>query len=228
MKAEFDAYSRNYDEAVNSALAFTGMKVDIFTRVKADYLLDIIERVLATKTVQVLDIGCGIGNLHPHLVGKIARLTGIDVSGRCIQTARQHNPTVEYFTFDGINLPFADQSFDVAVAMAVFHHVPIADKLPLALEIRRTLRPGGVFAIFEHNPRNPLTMRVVNNCEFDKDAVLLDRRDSETLLIDSGFSGVSTRFILTIPAIRPALRTIDRLFAAFPIGAQYYSLGRLE
>jgi len=225
---EFDAYNRTYDEAVNNALAFTGMKVDLFTRVKAYYLLDIIKRLRPEmSTVDVLDVGCGIGNMHPHIVGRIGQLTGVDVSTRCIETARERNSRVKYATFDGINLPFPDRSFDLAFAVAVFHHVPIGDRLPLAFEIRRTLRPGGVFAIFEHNPKNPLTMRVVNNCEFDKDAVLLDRRDSEALLVSSGFQDVATRFILTIPAAGSVLRTIDRLFATFPIGAQYYTLGRI-
>ena len=32
--AEFDAYSRAYDQAVNDSIAFTGLSVDYFTRVK--------------------------------------------------------------------------------------------------------------------------------------------------------------------------------------------------
>jgi SAM-dependent methyltransferase len=225
--AEFDAYSRSYNEAVNSALAFTGMKVDFFTRVKMDYLVDIIERMRpAGGAADVLDIGCGVGNGHPLLADRIGRLTGIDVSQSCIERARERNPWVEYMTYDGIDLPFGDGRFDVVFAVSVFHHVPLADRPALALAIRRILRPAGVFAIFEHNPRNPLTMRVVNNCEFDKGAILLDRRDSEALMASAGFGDIATRFILTVPAIGPALRALDRLFAALPIGAQYYTIGR--
>jgi SAM-dependent methyltransferase len=225
--AEFDTYSRNYDETVNRALAFSGLRVDFFTRAKMDYLLDIIERLTPTAgSAEVLDVGCGVGNAHALLAGRVGRLAGVDVSPKCVDTARERNPWVEYASYNGVRLPYPDNSFDVAFAISVFHHVPIPERLPLAVEIRRILRPGGAFAMFEHNPLNPLTMRVVNNCEFDKDAVLLHRRDSEEILLGAGFRELATRFILTLPAAGATLRAIDQLFAKLPLGAQFYTLGR--
>ena len=41
--AEFDAYAVSYDAAVNRSLAFTGLKVDYFTRVKAGYIAGLVE-----------------------------------------------------------------------------------------------------------------------------------------------------------------------------------------
>jgi SAM-dependent methyltransferase len=225
--SEFDAYSGSYNAAVNSALAFTGMKVDFFTRVKMDYLIDIIGTNLpASGAAHVLDVGCGIGYGHPLLIDRIGALTGIDVSEKMIERARELNPRVCYASYGGLELPFPDKNFDVVFAVSVFHHVPLHDRATLVHEIRRVLRPLGVFVIFEHNPRNPFTMRVVNNCEFDKDAVLLDRCVSEALMATAGFQNVSTRFILTIPAVGTVLRSFDRLFSTFPIGAQYYTIGR--
>ena len=104
--------------------------------------------------------------------------------------------------------------------------MPIADRVRLASNVRRVLRPGGVFAIFEHNPLNPVTQHVVSNCEFDKDAVLLRKNETERLLADAGFREISTRFILSIPARGRTWRRIDRLFARLPFGAQYYSVAR--
>jgi ubiquinone/menaquinone biosynthesis C-methylase UbiE len=227
--SQFDTYSDTYNEAVNGALAFTGMKVDFFTRVKMNYLINIIQCSLpSADAANVLDVGCGVGNGHPLLVDRVGRLTGIDVSHRCIDRARDTNPSVEYATFEGINLPFDNESFDVVFAVSVFHHVPVADRSTLAREIRRVLRSSGLFVIFEHNPRNPLTARVVNNCEFDRDAILLDRRTSESLMATSGFRNIKTHFILTVPAQGRILRALDRLFAPLPIGAQYYTTGRVS
>lgn len=226
--SQFDAYSDSYNAAVNHALTFTGMKVDFFTKAKMNYLIDIIKCTLSkTDAANVLDVGCGVGNGHPLLVDRVGRLTGIDVSQPCIDRAREKNPAVEYATFEGINLPFDDANFDVVFAVSVFHHVPLRNRSALVDEIRRVLRGGGLFVIFEHNPRNPLTTRVVNNCEFDRDAILLDRRASESLMASSGFRNIKTHFILTIPAQGRILRALDRLFSPLTIGAQYYTTGRV-
>jgi SAM-dependent methyltransferase len=224
--AEFDAYDRNYNEVVDKALSFSGLTVDFFTRVKADYFLELLASASPAKLPDVIDIGCGIANSHPLLAGHVGHLVGVDVSSTCIAAAAARNPQNEYSAFDGLDLPYSAESFDAASAICVFHHVPITDRVRLASNIRSVLRPGGVFAIFEHNPLNPLTLHVVNNCEFDKDAVLLRKSETERLLAEAGFREISTRFILSVPAKGRMLRGIDRLFARMPFGAQYYSLAR--
>jgi SAM-dependent methyltransferase len=226
--AEFDAYDRNYNEVVDTALSFSGLTVDFFTRVKADYFLELLASSTSSlgKCPDVIDIGCGIANLHPLLAGHVGRMVGVDVSAACIATAAARNPQNEYVRFDGLNLPYPAESFDAASAVCVFHHVPRTDRVRLASDVRRVLRPGGAFVIFEHNPLNPLTLHVVSNCEFDKDAVLLRRRETERLLGEAGFREISTRFILSVPAKGRVLRRIDRLFARLPVGAQYYSVAR--
>lgn len=224
--AEFDAYTANYNEEINKALSFSGMDIDFFASVKNDYLVDILDaRRGGAGKVELLDVGCGIANAHKQLAGRVGKLSGIDVSSESIAVARQNNPGIRYEVFDGTHLPFADGSFDAAFSVNVFHHVPITQRGALVDDIRRVLRPGGLFAIFEHNPLNPVTRRVVNTCEFDKDAVLLRRRDSESLLNASGFSDTKTRYIFAVPAAGRLLRGIDRLFSLLPLGAQYYTLG---
>jgi SAM-dependent methyltransferase len=224
--SEFDAYTANYNEEINKALSFSGLNIDFFARVKNDYLIDILDaRLAGAAKVELLDVGCGVANAHPQLVGRVGKLAGIDVSAASIAVARQRNPGISYEVFDGTNLPFADRSLDAAFAVNVFHHVPVAVRPALVDDIRRVLRPGGLFAIFEHNPYNPVTRRVVNTCEFDRDAVLLKRRDSETLLSASGFGDIETRYIFAVPAAGRFLRGVDRLFSLLPLGAQYYTLG---
>jgi SAM-dependent methyltransferase len=223
---EFDAYTANYNEEINKALSFSGMDIDFFARVKNEYLVDILDaRLGSASKVELLDVGCGIANAHKQLVGRVGKLSGIDVSAESIDVARQTNPGIRYGVFDGIHLPFADRSLDAAFAVNVFHHVPVAQRPELVDDIRRALRPGGLFAIFEHNPLNPVTRHVVNTCAFDKDAILLRRHDAETLLRNAGFGDISTRYIFSIPPAVTLLRKIDRLFSLLPFGAQYYTIG---
>ena len=61
------------------------------------------------------------------------------------------------------------------------------------------LRPGGLVAIYEHNPLNPVTMRVVNTCPFDEHAVLLRKRETRDLVAAEGFTAIEARTMMTVP-----------------------------
>ncbi|MEM1306330.1 MAG: class I SAM-dependent methyltransferase [Pseudomonadota bacterium] len=223
----FDGYQTTYADAVNSAVAFTGVDVDFFTRVKADYIVELVEQEVGPADQQsVLDVGCGIGNFHRLLQPAFANLSGVDVSAACIERAKGEHPEVSYKTYDGGRLPYDDASFDVAFTVCVMHHVPPADWPTFASEMRRVLRPGGLAMVFEHNPLNPLTMRAVNNCPFDEDAVLLRSTKTVALYNDAGFDPVKRRFILSVPAANKPLRRVDQAFSWLPFGAQYYVTAR--
>lgn len=223
---EFDTYKTSYRDAVNASLGFSGLDVDFFTRVKADYLVDLLAaRFGDVANLDVIDIGCGVGNYHKLLQPKVGTLTGVDVAAECVEQARIENPGVQYESYDGARLPYADASFDAAFTICVMHHVPPAAWANFTREALRVLRPGGLFAVFEHNPLNPLTMRVVNRCPFDKDAVLLRKTQVVGLLDEAGFENVTPRFILSVPAANAPLRAVDRVFSRLPLGAQYYVTG---
>jgi SAM-dependent methyltransferase len=208
---------------VDESVAFTGLSADFFTRVKAGYILDLAKDKFGTSIeLSALDIGCGVGNYHGLLAPHFARLSGVDVSSESIEIARRRGMRVSYDVYDGTTLPYGDASFDVAFAICVVHHVPRSRWKDFASEMHRVLKPGGLALVFEHNPRNPLTMRVVNSCPFDADAVLLRSEVAQALLSTAGFRRIHCKFILSIPAGNTWLRRIDRLFSGLPIGAQYY------
>lgn len=219
----FDSYKDHYSGAVDAAVAFTGLSAKSFTQTKASYLIDIVNASHGVGgSLCALDIGCGIGNYHGLLKQRFARLAGVDVSSECLETARSRHPDVDYRSYDGDVLPYPDASFDVAFTICVIHHVPPTQWKAFAGEMRRILKPGGLALVFEHNPRNPLTLRAINTCPFDADAVLLRAEEAEQLMKGAGFRDVHSRFILTIPPANELFRRLDRLFARLPIGGQYY------
>lgn len=225
--AEFDAYAGSYADAVNDSISFIGLDVDYFTRVKAGYILDLIAAHRGDpQQVDLLDVGCGVGNFHPMLQDHLGSLSGCDISAACLETAAQRNPGVTYRHYDGGRLPFGDAQFDAVTAICVMHHVPPGLWPQFSAELRRVLRPGGIALVFEHNPRNPLAVRAVNNCEFDENAVLLRHEQTKMLLAKAGFSDVSARSILTLPSFGRLTRRIDGLFGRLPLGAQYFAMGR--
>lgn len=223
---EFDRYRDCYEESVNSAISFTGMKVDLFTRIKVDYFEDILRKKVGDlRHCDVVDIGCGVGLYHPLLQPKVSSLTGIDVSQASIERAREYNREVEYACYDGHTLPCETGRFDAAMAICVMHHVPEKSWQRVINEMARVVRPGGVVCVFEHNPRNPLTRRVVDKCPFDADAVLLKASRVEALLEAAGLGQVRSRYILNIPPIGRVLRYVDGLGSFLALGAQYYTVG---
>jgi 2-polyprenyl-3-methyl-5-hydroxy-6-metoxy-1,4-benzoquinol methylase len=219
----FDAYKDTYAQSVDRAIEFSGLTLDFFTQVKADYIAELSrEHFGARSDIQALDVGCGIGNYHGRFGNCFAAISGVDVSSNCIATARTRNPSVEYKVYDGVDLPYSTAQFDVAYAICVMHHVPQIQSSKFVSEMRRVVRPGGLALVFEHNPLNPLTMKAVRSCPFDDDAVLLRSGKTVGLFREAGFSDVAARFILTVPAKNRALLRLDRFFSRFPLGAQYY------
>jgi hypothetical protein len=81
--------------------------------------------------------------------------------------------------------------------------------------------------IYEHNPKNPLTRKVVRDCAFDRDAVLLTMRQTRQLLSSAGCSDVKASSILTLPPIGGFIEKLDGLFAKLPFGSQYRAEGRV-
>ena len=226
----FDEYGKTYSDTVNDAVSFTGLDVDFFTRVKAGYILDICESHFGdAASVNALDVGCGVGNFHDILGPEFQALTGVDVSSASIDQAVSRNrPKTTYDVYDGLRLPYADGSFDLTFTICVMHHVPPAQWPAFSKEMHRVLRPGGLALVFEHNPRNPLTMRAVNNCPFDEDAVLLKAEATIDLLKGAGFHDVERRYILSVPAGNRLLRKVDSMFSRIPFGAQYYVSARRD
>jgi SAM-dependent methyltransferase len=218
----FDRHSDSYREAIQDSISFSGADLDLFTRAKADALLELSGRVGPPDRLAFLDVGCGIGETDRFLEGRVSRVAGVDVAPRMLDRARVRNPSVDYRDFsEGEPIPFADESFDVCFAVCVFHHVLRDQRVGLVGEMRRVCRPGGIVALFEHNPLNPLTRRAVSCCEFDRDAELLRRREALQLLSAAGLPEAEGRYIVFFPRESRLLRAIERRLGWLPLGAQY-------
>lgn len=219
---DFDDYHDNYREKLQESINFAGADHDFFVRVKADHLLHLIGRHVGDPTSQrVLDIGCGVGSTDQHLVGKVGELHGADISSRSIEQATANNPGVEYRDYSPNRLPYDDAQFDVAFAICVMHHVPPSDWGAFTAEARRVLKPGGLFAIYEHNPWNPATQYAVSRCEFDRDATLLSMSTADRLTRQAEMERVSREYILFIPRPGDAYRRVEASLRWLPLGAQY-------
>ena len=95
-----------------------------------------------------LDFGCGIGRVIRHFAeeARSAEFWGCDIDGTSIRWAVETmTPPFRFYQMSqSPTLPFEDSSFDLIYAIAVFSQV-YDDWHHWAVEIRRVLKPGGVF-----------------------------------------------------------------------------------
>ncbi len=225
MSELFDGYHANYRDVVQSSIDFSGLPHDFFMRAKADLLRDLIAQRLDTERPGMLDVGCGVGSLHPLLHGTVGSLSGIDVSSASLAQARAANSGVDYREFDGRTFPFEDASFDLVTAICVMHHIVPAEWSHFITEMRRVVRPGGLVCVIEHNPYNPLTRLAVARCEFDRDAVLLSAGETRKLMAAGGLRGIGARHFLLLPWDTKPARRLEDALSGVSLGGQYAAFG---
>ena len=190
---DFDAYATIYDDTVDRSISFTGRDAAFYARRKVELLEEIVRpRLGSLQGLSLLDVGCGTGTTDRNFAPRVRKLHGVDVSEEMLDHARRTVPTAEFSWYDGEKLPFADESFDVVVAICVLHHVPVSKRFKMVSEMVRVARSKGVVAVFEHNPWNPLTRHAVNTCELDQNVVLLSSHHTVEFAQGRGRGGART------------------------------------
>jgi SAM-dependent methyltransferase len=99
---------------------------------------------------QLLEIGLGEGSDSELLIRQRARWSGVDLTAESVERVRtrlmlRDLPFEELRQGSVLQLPFADNSFDMVFSHGVLHHVPDIEQAQR--EIHRVLRPGGELVI---------------------------------------------------------------------------------
>jgi len=220
----FDEFAEDYRDTHNSAIKLSGADSDYFSEYK---IIEVAKNEQHQETLKILDFGCGDGNsvvfFRKHF--KESYIEGIDVSQASIDIAADKKiDRTKFQVFDGKIIPYENDSFDIIFTSMVFHHIEHKLHKAIISEIYRVLKPQGRFYMFEHNPYNPLTRRVVDQCEFDRDAVLLKPKYGKQIISLGGFDKFNLNFTIFIPRLKIiqwALR-LENYLKWLPIGAQYY------
>ncbi|MFO1144344.1 MAG: class I SAM-dependent methyltransferase [Amaricoccus sp.] len=92
-----------------------------------------------------LEVGCGEGRVSRLLRELGYRVTATDVSPALIDAARGADSADDYHLAPATSLPFADGSFDIAVAYNVL--MDVEDVPGVVRELRRVLRADGTLVV---------------------------------------------------------------------------------
>jgi SAM-dependent methyltransferase len=123
---------------------------DAYDRHIGRYSRELARALIAAAGVRpgsrALDVGCGPGALTTELAELVGaeQVTAVDPSTPFVEACRQRLPGITVSVAGAEALPFADASFDVALAQLVVNFV--ADPPAGVREMRRVTRPGGTVA----------------------------------------------------------------------------------
>ncbi len=221
-QAEFDQYAEAYDQQHAANIAITGESPDYFAEYKARETARI-ARLHNISPSAIVDFGAGIGNTLPHLKSEFpdSRIYAADVSEKSLAISEARLPGIATNLLIDRSIPLKDASVDLVFTACVFHHIDPGEHAFWLSEIRRVLRPGGLFVLFEHNPLNPLTLHAVNTCPFDENAILIRSGEMQKRFRAANWDAPSTRFHVFFPGFLKVMRPSERLLKWLPLGGQY-------
>jgi SAM-dependent methyltransferase len=136
---------------------------------------------------RVLEVGCGPGEAAERIARELgADVVAVDISERMVELARARG--VDARVGDVQELPFADGSFDCALAAWVLFHAAALDR---ALgELARVLRPGGRLVAATNSERHLAELWALVGGE---QVVLSFRRETGEELLARHFARVERR-----------------------------------
>ncbi len=128
-------------------------------------------RIPLQSTDRVLDLGCGYAGLLIYLHRKIrftGTVEGLDCSARMVERAREEirvrgmQEHVNVRQGLATELPYADASLDAVLCTYVIKHLSDEPLRTVLREVRRVLKPGGRFCVWEAAPSRHRFMQVWN------------------------------------------------------------------
>jgi ubiquinone/menaquinone biosynthesis C-methylase UbiE len=139
--------------------------------------------------INVLDVGCGSGNVLDGLSRDAVRVFGLDMVPEMVRQAAEHHPADRFLVADAVQLPVRRETIDVATCLGLLEYLNQPQE---ALRvIWHALRPGGIVIVSFPNKKS--LFRTWSHWETSAERTLLRCRDwlAGRLPADSGRPGYS-------------------------------------
>ena len=158
---------------------------------------------------QIVDVGCGTGNLTLALLAKLSpagRVVAVDVSRRMIELAQRKvsDSRVSWHIDDAQRLPLADASCDRVICFSVWPH--FEDRKAVATELARVLKVGGLLHVWHTVSRRKINKIHAGCGAAIANDVLAPVEETADVLLSAGF-----RIIAAVESDESYLVTVAKL-----------------
>jgi SAM-dependent methyltransferase len=197
-----------YDERFMDTMASAYLERTPWTELRLAVVRELVDPQPGDR---VLDLGCAAGAITHYLSTFGVDPVGIDSEPLAIEKARDLFPGLRFEVADASDLPFADASFDKAVAADFVEHVDDDTFLSMCGELRRVLVPGGSFALYTPNPRHLIERLKEHELLLAQNPTHIGLRDAgrlASLLGEAGFEVVRSEWR---PSFFRGLSSVERV-----------------
>jgi len=161
--------------------------------------LKLYRRVMGAAARDVLEIGCGTGDLTCALARSALHVVAIDLSTRELGLARMRaarypdlTARIEFRRMNAVRLELADASFDFAVSTSMIEHLHPDDVDCHLREVRRVLRPAGRYLVWCPNRLGHHKDRPFHLC-------MMSYRDLRARMRAAGFRSFQSPMLRGLP-----------------------------
>lgn len=105
--------------------------------------------VISKRDPQILELGCGPGNITKYLLSKRPdfKILGIDLSEKMISLAKINNPGAEFKVMDCRDVRSLNAKYDAVMCGFCLPYLSKTEAIRMIADVSGLLNPGGIFYI---------------------------------------------------------------------------------